>query len=100
MRGHPGPDRPGALADLSVERAELACAWEDIADRGDVPPTWRLARRLVEGGAAGMVVPSFAHGAISRDVNLVFWTWSRELPHRIVPVDDHGRLPRNDLSWR
>lgn len=88
------------LAALAVVPADLACAWEDLADRGHIPPTWHLATRLVGQGAAGVIVPSFAHRAQADDRNVVFWTWAEAPPHQVRVVDDHGRLPRDDSSWR
>jgi RES domain-containing protein len=33
-------------------------------------------------------------------VNVVFWRWSASLPHRLTVIDDEGRLPRDESSWR
>jgi len=30
----------------------------------------------------------------------VFWTWGDSKPHLVQVIDDLGRLPRNDQSWR
>lgn len=88
------------LSDLGIESGELACAWEDMADRGIDPPSWRVARQLLHVGYAGIIVPSFAHGASAKDVNAVFWRWSDSPPHQVLVIDDHGRLPKDDRSWR
>jgi RES domain-containing protein len=88
------------LTEAGATAADLACAWEDIADRGDGPPSWLLAERLIAAGHAGILVPSFAAGAGPEDRNLVFWRWAADLPHRVRVVDDHARLPRDDRSWR
>jgi RES domain-containing protein len=90
---------PETLAALGVVPADLACAWEDLADRGCDVPSWILADRLIAQGAAGIVVPSFAHRAGPDDRNLVFWRWSADLPHQVRVIDDQGRLPRDDRSW-
>ena len=87
-------------AGIAATPTDLACAWEDIADRGVRPPSWLLAERLIAAGHAGIVVPSFAAGAGPDDRNLVLWQWSAEPPHRLRVVDDHTRLPSNDRSWR
>lgn len=79
---------------------DLDCAWEAMTGRGETPPSWRTAERLIEAGCAGIIVPSFAVGATARDINVVFWSWSRRLPHRVRVIDDDGRLPRDDRSWR
>lgn len=88
------------LAAIAATPADLACAWEDIADRGGRPPSRLLAERLIAAGHAGIVVPSFAAGAGQHDRNLVFWTWAGTPPHRVRVVDDHARLPKDDRSRR
>ncbi len=84
---------------LGVAMADLACAWEDLADRRIEPPSWLLARRLMEKGLAGIVVPSFAPGAGPTDRNVVFWHWSDNVPHKVWVIDDEARLPRDGRSW-
>lgn len=84
---------------LGIGPADLSCAWEDLTDQGMEPPSWALARRLHAGGHAGILVPSFAPGAGTDDVNAVFWRWSDMPPHRLRVVDDAGRLPGSDRSW-
>ncbi len=90
----------GARDAARARLVDLACAGEDLAARGLDPPSWALARRLVEAGCAAIVVPSFAIGATERDINVVFWDWSTRPPHRVRVVDDESRLPRDDRSWR
>ncbi len=82
---------PETCARLGVEPAMLSCAWEDIAARGQIPPSWALARRLIAQRVAGILVPSFAPGANPQDRNLVFYEWAAA-NHRIEVVDDEGRL--------
>ncbi|WP_349368358.1 RES domain-containing protein [Salinarimonas sp.] len=83
-----------------VSPADLSCAWEDVASRGGIPPSWVVADRLQRAGAAGAIVPSFAPGVADDESNVVLWRWGPDLPHRIKVVDDRGRLPRDDSSWR
>jgi RES domain-containing protein len=90
---------PATLAALSIAPPDLACAWEDLADRGLAVPSWTLADRLIKEGTAGIVVPSFAHRASPDDRNLIFWRWAPDLPHKVCVIDDQGRLPRDDSSW-
>ena len=85
---------------FGIAESDLACAWEDIASRGLTPPSWLLARRLIEAGVAGILVRSFAPGAAAADINAVFWRWSGALPHQVEVVDNFARLPRDDASWR
>jgi RES domain-containing protein len=96
------------IADLSEEHgrsafgaamADLICAWEDLADRRVQPPSWPFAKRLIEQGLAGIIVPSFAPGAGSADRNVVFWRWSDVVPHKVLVIDDEARLPRDGRSW-
>lgn len=59
--------------------------------RTDEAPTQRLARRLLEAGVGGLLVPSYARGA-GAGLNLVLWRWGAEPPARLVVNDDEGRL--------
>ncbi len=82
-----------------VDPAHLACAWAlDLASRRQ-PPSWAVAQRLMASGAAGILVPSFAHLARSDMANLVLWRWGRDRPHKVEVHDPTGRLPKNQLSW-
>ena len=40
--------------------ADMACAWFADATSGREPPSWRIARRLIDFGRSGILVPSFA----------------------------------------
>ncbi len=87
-------------AALAIDPTDLACPWEDIASKGQTPPTWDLARRLSVSGVAAVIVPSLAPGAIAADRNVVFWHWSDVPPCQVVVIDDEARLPKDDRSWR
>ncbi|MCB8882702.1 RES domain-containing protein [Acidisoma cellulosilytica] len=91
---------PAGLAALGATPATLACPWEDIASRRQMPPSWDLARRLQAAGIAAVMVPSFAAGATPEDVNMVFWAWTPAPPHSVTVIDDQGRLPHDDRSWQ
>jgi RES domain-containing protein len=82
-----------------VGEEEIACAWFAEAASRREPASWRLARRLIAGGAAGLIAPSFVHGAEAGDVNLVLWDWSERPPHKVAVFDPSGRLPKSQLSW-
>lgn len=88
-----------ARASAGVALADLACAW--MADRaaGHEPASWAIVRTLIADGAAGLLAPSFAHGARSDMANLVLWRWGPTLPHRVTVHDPGGRLPKNQESW-
>jgi RES domain-containing protein len=85
-------------AGVSLE--DMACAWFSDMAQGREPPSWRIARRLIDGGDAGVVVPSFAPGATAEDQNLVLWKWGKSLPHKVSVHDPSGRLPKDQLSWK
>ena len=87
------------LKQLGVVSADLAAPWEDLASRGLEPPTWTLARRLIDQGAKGILAPSFAPGTGPTDRNLILWCWNTDDRCRVQVIDDFGRLPRDDLSW-
>ena len=82
-----------------VSEEDVACAWFADAAAGREPPSWRLARRLIGRGAAGLIAPSYVNGASASDANLVLWRWSGRLPHKVLVFDPSGRLPKNQLSW-
>jgi RES domain-containing protein len=86
-------------AAFGVELSDLACAWGDALIARLEPASWGVARRLMAGGCAGILVPSFANGATSDDQNLVLWHWGPDLPHKVEAYDPSGKLPKNQLSW-
>lgn len=86
-------DLTGPLFHAPVPPADLACAWEAVALGGGTPPSWAAADRIIADGYAGIIVQSYAVGATADDKNVVFWKWSAALPHRVVLIDDHGRIP-------
>lgn len=86
-------------AALDVRLEDLACAWGDALIAGRDPASWGVVRRLLAEGRAGVLVPSFAHGATPEDQNLVLWRWGPDLPHRVQVYDPTGKLPTNPSSW-
>ena len=82
-----------------VALAELNCAWAADIASGREPPSWRLAKRMIGEGRAGVLVPSFAIGAREDMANLVLWTWGPTLPHAVSVHDPSGRLPKDQTSW-
>ena len=82
-----------------VSLRQLNCAWERLAGDRKPVPTWELADRLIAGGCAGVIVPSFASRSTPEDRNLVLWSWSRKPPHCLQVIDDDQRLPRDQSSW-
>jgi RES domain-containing protein len=88
------------LTGNGIAPADLACPWKDLSTRGIKPPSWEVTERLVAAGAAGVIVPSFAKGAGSADINVVFWRWAPNPPHQVRVIDDNRRLPKDARSWR
>jgi RES domain-containing protein len=91
---------PAALVAHGIAPTDLACAWKDLSTRGIKPPSWAVTERLVAAGTAGVIVPSFAKGAVAADINVVFWDWAVDPPHQVRVIDDDRRLPRDARSWR
>jgi RES domain-containing protein len=97
------------IVDLRTDKArgasraaseDMAAAWFSFLAEGREPPSWRIARRLIGEGAAGILAPSYAPGATRADHNLVLWDWSDRRPHKVAVFDPSGRLPKDQLSWR
>jgi len=68
-----------------------------MTNGGKTPASWTIARRLFADGVSGIIVPSFAPGAVG--TNVVFWRWSDHVPHLVNVIDDWDRLPKDDRSW-
>ena len=100
MRRHRRCAHGGGLAALYIPLYGRACDWGNALLAGREPEPWPVVRRLLAMGSAGVLVPSFAHGATADDQNLVLWRWGPDLPHRVTVHDPSGKLPRNQLSWR
>jgi len=86
-----------ACAAAGVDPGHLRCPWRRIAfvDKAR-PPTWDIARRLHDSGAAGVLVPSVqAAGS-----NLVLWRWNDAPGRRVAALDPIGDLPKDQSSWR
>ncbi len=88
-----------ARASRGVAAQDMAAGWFSFVAEGRQPPSWRIAGRLIDEGAAGILVPSYAPGASAAHQNLVLWEWSDALPHKVAVFDPSGRLPKNQLSW-
>ena len=66
--------------------------WRSRMLAGAAVPTQDLAERLIAAGFADLFVPSFARGAVARDLNLVLWRWNTRADDDVTVVDDEGRL--------
>lgn len=87
-------------AEHQIAFEDLACPWKDFATRGLMPPSWAVTQKLRTEKIAGIMVPSFASSAGPNDINVVFWKWSDQRPHKVIVVDDYNRLPKDMSSWR
>lgn len=62
-------------------RGRTCRPWNQTAVLGDHGAACRA-------GIAGVVVPSFAKGAVAADINAVFWDWAPNPPHQVRVIDD------------
>jgi RES domain-containing protein len=85
------------LVALGVAPADLRCPWKALAfvDRRR-PPSWDIARRLFDAGAAGIRVPSVQ---ATDGANLVLWRWNDAPDRKVLALDPLGDLPRDQSSW-
>jgi RES domain-containing protein len=83
---------------LGVTAEALLCPWQEIAFvRGERPPTWALAERLLAQGCAGARVPS---AILPEGVNVVLWRWNDAPDRRVTAHDPLGDLPIDQSAWR
>ena len=68
--------------------------WRGRMLLGGPVPTQDLAARLAAEGHVGLIVPSYARGATTADVNVVLWRWNTGDGDALMVVDDDGRLSR------
>ncbi len=85
---------------LKIPANALACAWLRLQEERKPVPSQQIADRLMEDGAAGMLVRSFAPGSTPENINLVLWRWSDEGPHQVRVHDPQHRLPKSGLPWK
>lgn len=90
---------PASRKKHGVALDDMACAWFALKAGNRKPPSWRVAERLMTAGFAGLLTPSFAHGADpARHRNLVLWKWGDKPPHQVLAWDPDDRLPRDRHS--
>lgn len=91
---------PDVRETLGIDVGDMSGAWKTLPGDDSIPPTWDIADALIDGGAAGILVPSFAPGAKAEHHNLVLWDWADVPPHQVLVHDPEGKLPKDDSSWR
>jgi RES domain-containing protein len=84
-----------ARAEAGVALEDMACAWMNDISSGRKPASWSVHARFGK-SAAGVLVPSFAHGAAAGNTNLALWKWGAQLPYHVTIHDPEQRLP---MSW-
>lgn len=78
-----------ALEPFHMRPADLADpSWRDLMLSGKPVPTQDLAETAIAHGYVGLIVPSYARGALAEALNLVLWDWDA----RLTLVDDDDRL--------
>ena len=77
---------------LSNPATWLHEAWLEKKLHGQPVIAWQVVDQLMALGFVGIRVPSRANGALERDINVVFWKWSRQPPVQVRVIDDEGRL--------
>lgn len=68
--------------------------WREQMKTAGEAQTQAFARRLAVAGYHGLLVASFAPGAMADDLNLVLWAWGDKAPHSLTLIDDENRLLR------
>ncbi|MCR4377679.1 MAG: RES domain-containing protein [Rhodospirillales bacterium] len=71
---------------------DLGCAWEELTDLGQRPPTWALYDELRAQAVSAVRVRSFAANSTPANINIIFWDWAHTPPHKVVVIDDEKRL--------
>ena len=84
------------LADFGVTEAIHRCEWRDAMDRGAIPETHALAKRLLRKGWHGVIYPSFMSLGGSC---VALWRWNEEDAPRLDVIDPDHRLPKTPASW-
>ena len=87
---------PATLSARGEDPALHNCEWRDALDRGEVPQTHHLRRRLLAEGADGVVYPSFMSPG---GTCVALWRWNAPGAPRLVVIDPDRRLPKTPASW-
>ena len=83
------------LADFGMAPELLADpAWRDEVTVSGEARTQTFAKSLLGRGYHGLLVPSFARGAGTDDLNLILWRWGAQPPSQLDLIDDENRLFR------
>jgi RES domain-containing protein len=84
-----------ALEVLGITPADLAHPdWREEMRGGRMARTQAFAARLKDAGIQGLLIPSFAPGANTEDMNLVILVWNGAEGATLRVIDDENRLAR------
>ncbi|MDZ4055445.1 MAG: RES domain-containing protein [Polynucleobacter sp.] len=73
------------------------CAWRRIARiEGKVPPSWKLADRVITAGLRGILFPSLRHAG---GTNLVIFPANLLADDTVMVHDPDHQLPKDQSSW-
>ncbi len=87
---------PAARRAWRIAANDLAEDWRIPAAREATPRSWRVARRLIGAGAAGLRYPSRRRIG---GMNLVLWRWNDDKRRRVRVIDTLADLPADQSSW-
>jgi len=80
-----------------VAWAQWDCAWRKIARiEKKVPPSWKLADKVISAGLRGLLFPSLRHAG---GTNLVIFPANLIADDDVHVHDPDNRLPRDQSSW-
>lgn len=94
-----------ALADLTDEKELVKrevdseihfCDWRADLDRGEIPATHQLSRKLLNRGFDGVIYPSHMSPG---GTCVALWRWHTSRLPRLTVIDPEKRLPRTAASW-
>ena len=84
------------LEELGIAEDIHRCQWRDAMDRGLVPETHGLTRRLLAEGRHGVVYPSVMSPG---GTCVALWRWNGADAPRLAVIDPEHRLPKTPASW-
>lgn len=84
------------LSGLGLDDALHRCAWRQMLDAGEEPPTHALRRVLIEDGADGVIFPSHMSPG---GTCVALWRWNETGGPKLAVIDPDGRMPRTPASW-
>lgn len=83
----------GLISEYSMTAADLSTnTWRDEMISIGKSKTQIFANQLIDGGYRGLIVPSYAKGALATDINLVLWNWPTDNENTFHLIDDENRL--------